>query len=98
MLTFQLTCSNLGPYCIEYGNGTLHDVLSFEILVCVAAVIAVFGYWKASHIYWDERTSGSESELKDYRRESIDAYRQSRISGRIENNAYLAMETIDDDE
>lgn len=98
ILTFQLTCSDLGPYCIEYGNGTLHNVLTFEILVCTAAICAVFGYWRASKIYWDERISSNNSELKDYRRESIGAYRQSRSTRRIENNAYLAMEQIDEDD
>mmetsp|Transcript_41478 Transcript_41478/g.58367 ORF Transcript_41478/g.58367 Transcript_41478/m.58367 type:complete len:226 (+) Transcript_41478:1-678(+) len=85
LLTFQLVCSDLGPYCVEYRNGTLHDVLSFEILVCVTAVAAVVGYIRASQLYWKERTGTEANALKDYRVGSIRAYRQSRSS--IVNNS-----------
>jgi MFS family permease len=88
ILTFQLTCSTLGPYCIEYGNGTLHDVLSFELLVCMASIVAVLGYWRASKLYWDERLV-DHSELESYRRGSIDAYRQS---------VYMIMESEDNND
>ena len=97
ILTFQLTCSNRGPYCIEYRNGTLHDVLSFELLVGVAAVAAVLGYWKASQLYWDERV-GVQSELKNYRRNSIEVYRRTRSGRLLEgSNVYLAVESEDFD-
>jgi MFS family permease len=59
ILTFQLTCSTRGPYCIEYGTGSLHDVLSFELLVCIAVLVAVFGYWRASTDLFGRKTFGS---------------------------------------
>jgi MFS family permease len=95
ILTFSLTCSTLGPYCIEYRNGTLHDVLKFEVLVCLAAVLAILGYLRANHLYWKERTA-RDSELKRYRVESISAYRLSQTGEAIESAAqYLAMEGVE---
>jgi hypothetical protein len=79
LLTFQLRCDTPGPYCIQYRNGTLHDVLTFEILVCVSSVIAIAGYLRALNLYSLERRGRLEdSELKQYRFDSINSYRQSR--------------------
>jgi hypothetical protein len=79
VLTFQLMCRTPGPYCVQYRNGTLHDVLTFELLVCVSAVIAIIGYLRARNLYWSERRGRVEdSELKQYRRDSIINFQQSR--------------------
>lgn len=96
ILTFQLTCATRGPYCIEYGNGTLHDVLSFELLVCIAAIVAVLGYWRASTLYFNE-SHAYQSELTTYRKDSIESYRQSRgeIRASVQGSVNSAME-IDD--
>lgn len=50
VLSFRLLCSNQSKYCVEYRDGSLHDVLSFELLVCVTATLAIFGYWRASSL------------------------------------------------
>jgi len=50
-LSINLPCSSPGTYCIEYADGTLHNVLSYELLIMVSAVLAVFGYWRAAVLY-----------------------------------------------
>jgi len=53
VLTFGLSCSKdrSSPYCVEYRDGSFHDVLTFELLVVLSAVAAVFGFWRASALY-----------------------------------------------
>jgi len=48
-LTFSLLCTNLSDkYCIQYRDGSFHDVLSFELICIVSAIVAIVGYWRAS--------------------------------------------------
>jgi hypothetical protein len=59
MLTFTLHCSTRkqevwGPYCVVNKDGSVHDVLSFELLIVVTAILAVFGYQRASAIRHEE--------------------------------------------
>jgi hypothetical protein len=56
-VTFSLPCDEPSRYCIEYSNGTLHDVLTFELIVVLAAVFAIMGYLRASTIYQSEQQS-----------------------------------------
>ena len=54
-LTFTLHCSQRqqerwGPYCVVSKDGAVHDVLSFELLIVVVAVLAIFGYLRSSAI------------------------------------------------
>lgn len=51
ILTFSLLCDTPSRYCIEYSNGTLHDVLTFELIVVLSAFTAVFGYLRASVLH-----------------------------------------------
>ena len=50
-VTFSLLCDKPSRYCIEYNNGTLHDVLTFELLVGISAILAVVGYIRASSLF-----------------------------------------------
>lgn len=59
-LSVNLPCSTPGDYCVQYSDGKLHNVLAFEILVMITAVIAVLGYWRAASIYAKEKTTGRE--------------------------------------
>lgn len=54
-LTFTLLCDEPSKYCIEYRNGSLHDVLTFELIVVCSAVIGVLGYVRAAAIHRHER-------------------------------------------
>jgi len=58
-VTFALLCDTPSKYCIEYSNGTLHDVLTFELIAVLSAILAVLGYWRASvlHRAEEERLS-----------------------------------------
>jgi hypothetical protein len=54
-LSFSVTCSHEGPYCVQYKEGGLHNVLVLELAVVLSAVAAILGYWKASLVYQSER-------------------------------------------
>lgn len=61
ILTFTLRCSgwkqeNFGDFCVQYKDGSIHDVLSFEMLIVLTAIIAIFGYSRASKLRADEAT------------------------------------------
>ena len=68
VLTFTLLCSEESQYCIKYSDGSLHDVLSFELLVVVAGGMAIFGYLRASALHQSEAR-----ELVDGTNASIEA-------------------------
>jgi len=55
--TFSLLCDKPSKYCIEYSNGSLHDVLTFELIVVISAIVAILGYIRADCIYRSERNS-----------------------------------------
>lgn len=98
VLSFRLSCSHPGTYCIEYRDGSLHDIFSFGMMVVVSAVIAILGYWRASIIF----AAGEDSEeLSVYRSSSIASYRNSRIaSSVIDRRTYDALQTtiaVDDE-
>ena len=99
ILSFQLTCSTPGPYCIEYSNGTLHDVLRFEMVICIASLVAILGYWRAASIDLEERM-GDQSELRNYHQRVTDVYHRSLGSGTEsqEGDAYMSLESDGDDE
>jgi len=69
VLTFTLVCSNESRYCIKYNDGSLHDVLTFELLVIFSAIMAVVGYWRASALYRAEEVGSGDrvldSEVED---------------------------------
>lgn len=50
-LSVRLECQEPSRYCIEYSDRTLHDVLSFELLVCFTAIAAILGYLRAANIH-----------------------------------------------
>jgi len=57
VVTFSLLCDEPSKYCIEYRNGSLHDVLTFELIVCVSAIIGILGYVRAATIHRYERNA-----------------------------------------
>jgi Major Facilitator Superfamily len=63
VLTITLRCSEkkqegFGAYCVEYKDGSFHDVLSFELLIVGTAILAILGYWRASALRRDEVARG----------------------------------------
>ena len=51
IMTFTLLCAHESDYCVQYKDGSMHDVLSFELAIVAVAVAAIAGYWKASSIH-----------------------------------------------
>jgi hypothetical protein len=51
VLSFNLTCRHKSAYCVAYNDGTLHNVLTFEWMIVVTAIFAVWGYWKADAMH-----------------------------------------------
>jgi len=49
-LTANLGCSKVSTYCIEYQDGSLHEVLIYEFGVLTCAVLAVGGLARLSYI------------------------------------------------
>jgi len=60
ILTFALACEMPSKYCIEYSNGTLHDVWTFEFIALLSVVAAIGGYIRASHLH---RNSNSNAHI-----------------------------------
>ena len=60
-MTIGLSCEEPSRYCIEYRNGTLHDVFTFEMIVVVSAIVAIFGFLRASAIFDTEQQQEDSS-------------------------------------
>ena len=54
-LSFAVTCSRTGPYCVEYKEGGLHNILVLELAVIVSAAFAILGYLKACILFKAEQ-------------------------------------------
>ena len=63
VLTFSLHCSSPARYCIEYSDGSLHDVLTFVVIVLFAAGFAIVGYIRASAIFAKEQLRAARQEV-----------------------------------
>ena len=55
ILSFSLVCKTPSKYCVEYSNGSLHNVLIFELIILASAICAVLGYLRASSIHKEEQ-------------------------------------------
>jgi MFS family permease len=78
ILSVRLSCKSLAsPYCIQYRDGTFHNVGVFASLVVGIGFVAIVGYWRASCL----STSGvGQRRLTEYRHRSIAMYRNSLVS------------------
>jgi hypothetical protein len=54
-VTFALLCDQPSRSCVEYSDGSLHNVLTFELIVVGFALLAIVGYWRASVLFERER-------------------------------------------
>lgn len=57
-LSINLSCSSPSKYCIKYEDGSLHNVLAFELLVMSTALLSIFGYWGASILFQQDNERG----------------------------------------
>jgi hypothetical protein len=64
-LTFLLTCSpdtgSSNAYCVEYKDGSFHNVLLFELIVVLSSLLAILGYWRASVLFQKEQQQQESS-------------------------------------
>jgi MFS family permease len=70
ILSFRLLCEKRSKYCVEFSDGSLHNVLSFELLVIMSVIFAIGGLWRASILYKREQVMQSESEAELIENES----------------------------
>jgi MFS family permease len=64
ILSFRLLCEKKSKYCVEFSDGSLHNVLCFEVLVVMSVIFAIGGYWRASILYKREHELQNESEAE----------------------------------
>ena len=62
ILSFRLLCAVKSNYCVEFSDGSLHNVLAFELLVVLSAVLAIAGYWRASILFERQREVPDETQ------------------------------------
>jgi MFS family permease len=55
VLSLRLSCSAKSTYCVEYQDGSLHNVFAFECIIIGTSVIAILGYWRASFLFVREQ-------------------------------------------
>jgi Major Facilitator Superfamily len=65
-LTFRLHCTapsdqSNDPYCVQYHDGTYHNVLKFEQLILCTALVATMGYLRAESIHRSQQASDASS-------------------------------------
>lgn len=74
ILTFALTCNAPSKYCVEYSNGTLHDVWTFEFIALMSVVAAVGGYLRASQLHRCDENDMSREEFSNLPTSNNDNY------------------------
>ena len=50
-VTGSLTCDKVSRYCLQYSDGTIHNVLVMELVTIVIAMIAVPSLWRAAWMF-----------------------------------------------
>jgi len=53
-VTNALECNQASRYCLEYSDGSIHNILLSEILIILSAVVAIPSLWKAVRIHRNE--------------------------------------------
>lgn len=77
-LSFQMKCSATSMYCIQYRDGSYHDLLGFGTIVIVVSIVGMLGFWRASYLY--EHGCGNMA-LESYRAGRQLCMDDSSISG-----------------
>lgn len=91
VLSNRLHCASVSEYCIEYQDGSLHDLYIFASLVVGVSSIAIAGYWRASYLF---ATNYGNHEVSSYRLRSLASYRNSRTPApRGGRKTYHTLET-----
>jgi len=54
-VTGALECHEVGKYCMEYSDGSIHNVLVMELVILVTAIVAIPSFWRAVWMFREER-------------------------------------------
>jgi hypothetical protein len=85
-VTFALLCETPSRYCIEYNDGTLHDVWTFELIAIVSAFMAIVGYLRASFLQKQEQQEyGLIQQQNDLQNQTEDSEDNAILLERIDN-------------
>jgi MFS family permease len=64
VLSFHLRCESLtNPYCIEYRDGSRHNILVYEVLILATAALSIWGFRRAIMIDDAEKQSEEQTPL-----------------------------------
>ena len=86
----SLTCDRVGLYCVEYRDGSKHDVWTFAMIVVVSSIVSIFGYLRASYLH---EMGDCEERLIAYRSKSVQVYRSSFSQSRlVDRRTYQSLE------
>ena len=58
-VTGVLRCGTVGTYCLEYTDGSIHNVLVMEVVIIVLAMMAIPAFWRANWMFRKDRVEGS---------------------------------------
>ena len=56
-VTSALECQHTSKYCLEFTDGSIHNVLVMELLIIVVAIVSMPSFWRAIWIYRSEQNS-----------------------------------------
>ncbi|KAL3765244.1 hypothetical protein ACHAW5_010863 [Stephanodiscus triporus] len=54
-VTGALECDRVGRYCLEYSDGSMHNVLVMEWVIIVTAIVAIPSFWRAAWLFRNDR-------------------------------------------
>jgi hypothetical protein len=56
-VTGVLRCDTVGTYCLEYTDGSIHNVLVMEVVIIVLAMMAIPAFWRANWMFRKDRVA-----------------------------------------
>ena len=59
-VTDALRCEQVSRYCVEYSDGSVHNVLAMEVLVIVMSVLAIPSFWRALWMFRSSQRTEEE--------------------------------------
>ena len=88
VLSFRLTCDRASTYCIEYRDGSLHNLFAFGMIVVVSSAAAVLGYLRAAYLH-----NTNDGAVQEYRRRSTVSWNERRsTSASVDRRTYRSLE------
>lgn len=64
-VTGALQCEKVSKYCMEYNDGSIHNVLVMEMVIITTAIIAIPSFWRAVSMNRKERHTNNSCSRQD---------------------------------